>query len=1366
MKTKLWLIFSIILSMCIGLGYQSEAVQAKALPAQAAMPKACISGPHSGEISTDQTWCAADNPHILSASVTVNSGITLTIEPGVIVKGSANSELKILGHLSAIGNAEQPILFTSTANSGPVEWGGLAFLGGTGNMQYTTVRYGGDDSNSVHRGDVSISNVANGEVLIQNSQIKDVSYNFYLQTVDCVFISNSHVTIDNTTFSGCASASGYYDLNYPIYISGAASQVTLTNNTFTNNFRNRIALEIDAMMGQDATLWPQTIEGKYELLNRNASFVVPASVTLSVQPGVTVMSSSNNDFKILGRLESHGTAEQPVTFTSISDSGAEQWPGIYIDGGSGLLQNTIIRYAGLSNSGGWMAGLTVNNALEDAVIIENSTIINNLNSYYQTTSHGMLINNSHVQITNSLFANNGKPSGGYYGRDYAVYISGPDSVVELSGNTFSGNSRDKIGLAPAAMSAQTTLTLVPQAIHGGYEFDGSYTIPTGTSMVVLPGTAISARTQTDELLVYGHLEAIGTENHPILFTSGGNSGPQQWAGIVFKGGSGHLSHIIARYGGGKSSLNTYGTINALDVATDGLTIDHSLITQGYYFGLQLYNSVATVTDSRFTANGIDPRYDMAIYANLSQVQLNSNIFSNNARDLVLIGVSSATLTNNVFSGGWSNGYQGYNHAVIVYNGASAILKHNTFANLRASGVYVTDGGWAQLNNSIFAQNSTGIIVESGGTANLSQTLWDRNGVDISGSASATGSISGPAGFAPDGYHLTRYSMALERGVADSVSVDIDGQARPLPNGTAPDLGADEYPYTLGKDFATEQFALAPQWVVLPDPITGNPSGMLRQSYFIRYFYGSPEANPPALNIEVSDTLPDELAFEKQQTNPPMDFSVLGQTLHWQSQLPLEKDHSGEIILSGLYNQPIPGETLTNNATLNAGPWHFDLQASSQVPLFPPMITTPGDGEICTGPGNSVSLTVKGAAQNSAIIKFYENTSFVGQTTATTDGLFTYTYTSSVVGVSTLTLSARACLPSNPDTCSAPDEVTLTPQRSFWDPQLSYWEFFPSSGPSVISRFRRDGLFSTQNAIMPRQGGFSSSTLHLYICTEVDDTWIVVNDTRINPTTPKNISGKRSWYGETAYNVGTAVYNPCSWLNATRNLDTWMDSECALTDPDGYVFDITQGFDPAIPTNTVIEGSTVTCMMYQPQWGGWVPWPAQLYDHQVNPQITSADGHFAFFTPPGQYYLQVDGPDGYQSYRSPIIEVASEVVHMNVPLTPLTNIGIAHITLSASGPVPAEITIPAGSAVEWLSELSGVLSPEELLPFILNPEIQALSEIDPQSNLQGWDSGMLLPGQTYTRRFTIPGTYTYTDGLGNSGQVIVEPYKTFLPAIQR
>ena len=105
---------------------------------------------HSGFITADETW-SADKFHILKDRVIVKSGVTLTIEPGTIVKGEAgtgaNASSLVIARgakINAAGTADKPIIFTSIAdeialgekagnNLDPETatgfWGGLIVLG-------------------------------------------------------------------------------------------------------------------------------------------------------------------------------------------------------------------------------------------------------------------------------------------------------------------------------------------------------------------------------------------------------------------------------------------------------------------------------------------------------------------------------------------------------------------------------------------------------------------------------------------------------------------------------------------------------------------------------------------------------------------------------------------------------------------------------------------------------------------------------------------------------------------------------------------------------------------------------------------------------------------------------------------------------------------------------------------------------------------------------------------------------------------------------------------------------------------------------------------------------------------------------------
>jgi hypothetical protein len=202
----------------------------------------------------------------------------------------------------------------------------------------------------------------------------------------------------------------------------------------------------------------------------------------------------------------------------------------------------------------------------------------------------------------------------------------------------------------------------------------------------------------------------------------------------------------------------------------------------------------------------------------------------------------------------------------------------------------------------------------------------------------------------------------------------------------------------------------------------------------------------------------------------------------------------------------------------------------------------------------------------------------------------------------------------------------------------------------------------------------------------------------------------------------------------------------------------------IEVSNTLSGVTVTAYVSMPTWGGWVPWPAHLYNDQINPQVTGDDGYFAFFTPPGFYYLDVQGKAGYQAWRSPVVQVITEIVHVNVPLTPV-GIGMPTygVKLTPDGPSSSVITIPVGSAIEWVSQPSDAATPDELIRLLENPVLRPLSALNPLTNTLGFDGGMLSPGQVYRRQFTQHGMYAYSDGLGHSGQVVVI-YRLYMPLV--
>ena len=117
------------------------------------------------------------------------------------------------------------------------------------------------------------------------------------------------------------------------------------------------------------------------------------------------------------------------------------------------------------------------------------------------------------------------------------------------------------------------------------------------------------------------------------------------------------------------------------------------------------------------------------------------------------------------------------------------------------------------------------------------------------------------------------------------------------------------------------------------------------------------------------------------------------------------------------------------------------------------------------------------------------------------------------------------------------------------------------------------------------------------------------------------------------------------------------------------------------------------------------WPAQMYNNQKNPQVTGKNGYFAFFTPSGSYYLQVDDITGYQSWRSPVVQVITQIVHVNIPFTPLPATAGYTVTTTPRGQVmPAVITVPVGSSIAWLSDLIATTSVTEVAQYHADPAV--------------------------------------------------------------
>ena len=113
----------------------------------------------SGELTSSTTW-TSNNVYLIQGFYYVRDGVTLTIQPGTVIRGDKDTKGTLLiergAKLMAEGTASQPIVFTSNIAAGSRaygDWGGIIICGKAKNNQGNDVLieggvnayYGGQD---------------------------------------------------------------------------------------------------------------------------------------------------------------------------------------------------------------------------------------------------------------------------------------------------------------------------------------------------------------------------------------------------------------------------------------------------------------------------------------------------------------------------------------------------------------------------------------------------------------------------------------------------------------------------------------------------------------------------------------------------------------------------------------------------------------------------------------------------------------------------------------------------------------------------------------------------------------------------------------------------------------------------------------------------------------------------------------------------------------------------------------------------------------------------------------------------------------------------------------------------------------------
>ncbi len=135
----------------------------------------------SGAIAADAIWTPASGPYQITASLTVNAGVTLTIQPGTTVYLNSGVNLTVAngGRLLAEGTATAPIRFSRAPGSG-TSWGGITVNGGAGSpetrLTYAHLEFNGTTAIHSTGGTVFLDHLTFGTTAFQYLSLDNSSF--------------------------------------------------------------------------------------------------------------------------------------------------------------------------------------------------------------------------------------------------------------------------------------------------------------------------------------------------------------------------------------------------------------------------------------------------------------------------------------------------------------------------------------------------------------------------------------------------------------------------------------------------------------------------------------------------------------------------------------------------------------------------------------------------------------------------------------------------------------------------------------------------------------------------------------------------------------------------------------------------------------------------------------------------------------------------------------------------------------------------------------------------------------------------------------------------------------------------------------
>jgi parallel beta-helix repeat protein len=551
--------------------------------------------------------------YLMLGELVVPSGITLTIDPGIVIKATYYTHaIVVKGSLKANGAAgENQIIFTSVhddTHGNPLDtnkngtqtvpetgnWAGIIFENSSDDanckLDYCRVKYAAMNSRSYSSHSLSggAVTIINASPTIGNSVIQNSTYGIYA-------FQASNPVVQKVEISNTGST--------PVALSVSANP-SLNDISFVNAKWTALGI-IGETVGVNGTVTKRNVAGydniSYVLLGE---LTVNSGANITFSPGLVIKMNDNARILVDGGLKAAGAANDSIVFTSLHDDnfgnpgdtqsngnatapGKGNWRYIWFRATTDDAFSTVsyckLMYGGATD--GILCFSDANNTVSHTTISDSR--------YY-----GIWLNGSAApDCTNNVVIQNCTS-------DPVALSLTSDPKFNITSPLFLGNGSN--GLRILEETINVDATLIKRNV-GGVEnvayIVHRFTMAPGALLTVNPGVIVKFDeyyTYNHAIIVNGAMRAIGTEAEPIVFTSisddskGGDTngnGNQttpfrgSWHAIEFNSSNlqeqNTLKNCIIAYGGFSDNANTsyslYGAINirSSKVIVDACRVEHA-----------------------------------------------------------------------------------------------------------------------------------------------------------------------------------------------------------------------------------------------------------------------------------------------------------------------------------------------------------------------------------------------------------------------------------------------------------------------------------------------------------------------------------------------------------------------------------------------------------------------------------------------------------------------------------------------------------------------------------------------------------------------------------------------------------------------